>query len=51
TAKPDIPIVTRLVGTNSEEGLKILADENMATASTLMEAAQKVIALTKEVQR
>ncbi len=51
TAKPNIPIVTRLVGTNSEEGLKILADENMVTASTLMEAAQKVIALTKEVQR
>jgi succinyl-CoA synthetase beta subunit len=48
--KPDIPIVTRLIGTNAEEGLKILAEENMVTATTLMEAAQKVIALAKEPQ-
>ncbi len=45
--KPHIPMVTRLVGTNAEEGRKILADANMITAETLAEAAQKAVAAAK----
>jgi succinyl-CoA synthetase beta subunit len=45
-----LPIVTRLVGTNSEEGMRLLADQKMITASTLMEAAQKVVQITQETQ-
>jgi succinyl-CoA synthetase beta subunit len=45
--KPHIPMVVRLVGTNAEEGLRILADANMITAETLAEAAQKSVAAAK----
>jgi succinyl-CoA synthetase beta subunit len=41
----DVPMVVRLLGTNAEEGLQILADANMETAKTLTEAAQKAVAL------
>lgn len=41
----DVPMVVRLLGTNAEEGLQILADANMETAITLTEAAQKAVAL------
>lgn len=41
------PMVVRLLGTNAEEGMRILADANMVTASTLTEAAQKAVALAK----
>lgn len=44
----NLPIVTRLVGTNSQEGMQLLSDQNMITATTLMEAAQKVVAIAKE---
>ena len=40
----DVPMVTRLVGTNEEEGRQILAEAEMITASTLAEAAQKAVA-------
>jgi succinyl-CoA synthetase beta subunit len=40
----DVPMVARLVGTNEEEGRRILADAHMGTASTLAEAAQKAVA-------
>jgi hypothetical protein len=40
-------MVARLVGTNEEEGRRILAAANMQTASTLAEAAQKAVALVK----
>jgi succinyl-CoA synthetase beta subunit len=40
----DVPMVVRLLGTNSEEGLRILADADMITAMTLSEAAQKAVA-------
>jgi succinyl-CoA synthetase beta subunit len=40
----DVPMVARLVGTNQEEGRAILADAQMATASSLAEAAQKAVA-------
>jgi succinyl-CoA synthetase beta subunit len=38
-------MVVRLVGTNAEEGLKLLADAQMTTADTLVDAAQKIIRL------
>ena len=42
--KVEIPMVTRLVGTNAEEGRQILADADMITADTLASAAQKAVA-------
>ena len=39
----DVPIVARLVGTNSEEGLEILAEADFLTASSLVEAAQSAV--------
>ncbi len=38
-----VPMVTRLVGTNEEEGRQILAQADMITAATLAEAAQKAV--------
>jgi succinyl-CoA synthetase beta subunit len=38
-----VPMVTRLVGTNAEEGRQILSSANMITANTLIEAAQKAV--------
>ncbi len=46
--KTDVPIVIRLVGTNSEEGRKILEAANLKSAETLAEAAQKVVNVAKE---
>jgi succinyl-CoA synthetase beta subunit len=43
----EVYLVTRLVGTNEELGRQILADAKMDTASSLVEAAQMVIAATK----
>jgi len=45
--KPDVPMVVRLVGTNAEEGRRILEAANLPAASTLDEAAQKAVALAK----
>ena len=42
--KVEIPMVTRLVGTNAAEGRQILADADMITADTLASAAQKAVA-------
>jgi hypothetical protein len=39
-----VPMVVRLVGTNEEEGRRILAQAHMGTAATLAEAAQKAVA-------
>ncbi len=41
----DLPIVARLVGTNEEEGRRILAEADMVTATSLADAAEKAIAL------
>ena len=41
----DVPMVVRLLGTNAEEGKKILAEANMVTATTLSEAAQKAVSM------
>jgi succinyl-CoA synthetase beta subunit len=45
--KPHIPMVVRLVGTNAEEGRKLLSDANMITAETLVDAAKKAVAAAK----
>lgn len=45
--KPKVPMVVRLVGTNAEEGRKILADAKMITAETLADAAKKAVAAAK----
>jgi succinyl-CoA synthetase beta subunit len=41
--RPKVPMVVRLVGTNSEEGRKLLVDANMITAETLADAAKKAV--------
>jgi succinyl-CoA synthetase beta subunit len=46
--KPNIPMVVRLVGTNAEEGRRLLKDANMITAETLVDAAQKAVTVAKE---
>ena len=45
--KSDVPMITRLVGTNAEEGRQILAEADMITAETLVSAAQKAVAATQ----
>ncbi|MBB4661465.1 ADP-forming succinate--CoA ligase subunit beta [Conexibacter arvalis] len=48
--KPEVPFVVRLDGTNDVEGRKLLADANLpnvATATTMNEAAEKVVELAK----
>jgi succinyl-CoA synthetase beta subunit len=45
--KPDIPMVARLVGTNAEEGRRLLSEANMITAETLAEAAQKAVSIAE----
>ncbi|MFZ6027663.1 MAG: ADP-forming succinate--CoA ligase subunit beta [Chloroflexota bacterium] len=51
--KPRVPMVVRLVGTNAEEGRRILDQADltgirMVTAETLAEAAQKSVAIASE---
>jgi succinyl-CoA synthetase beta subunit len=41
--KTKVPMVARIVGTNAEEGRRILADAQMITAETLEEGAQKAV--------
>jgi succinyl-CoA synthetase beta subunit len=45
--KPKVPMVVRLVGTNAEEGRRLLANANMITAETLADAAKKAVAASK----
>lgn len=42
--KTQVPMVVRIVGTNAEEGRRILGSANMITAETLEEGAQKAVA-------
>jgi len=39
----EVPMVVRLAGTNEEEGRRLLADADIETASTLIEAAQRAV--------
>jgi len=48
--KPQVPMVVRLVGTNAEEGRKLLSDANMITADTLADAAQKAVNAVRTVK-
>ena len=43
--RTQVPMVVRLVGTNYEEGRKILQNAKMITADTLADAAQKSVAV------
>lgn len=43
----DVPMVARLVGTNEEEGRKLLADSKLIPANTLAEGAQKAVAASQ----
>ena len=45
--KSTVPMVIRLVGTNAEEGLKLLSDAHMITAQTLTDAAKKAVAVAE----
>jgi succinyl-CoA synthetase beta subunit len=45
--KPKVPMVVRLVGTNAEEGRRLLENASMITAETLADAAQKAVAAAK----
>ncbi|MHA1736890.1 MAG: ADP-forming succinate--CoA ligase subunit beta [Candidatus Thorarchaeota archaeon] len=45
----DVPMVIRMVGTNEEEGQKILNEAGIPFLSTMEEAASKVVELVKEV--
>jgi len=44
----DIPVVIRLSGTNAKEGLEIIREYGLPTVSTMSEAAQKAIGLSRE---
>jgi succinyl-CoA synthetase beta subunit len=45
----DVPLVIRMVGTNEEEGQKLLEDAGIPFLKTMEEAASKVVELVKEV--
>ena len=49
--KITIPIVIRLSGTNSKEGLEILKSANLPIVETMSEAAQKAISLSTDFLR
>jgi succinyl-CoA synthetase beta subunit len=48
--KPRVPIVSRLIGTNEDEGRAMLAEAHMEVANTLSEAAARVVALAGKGQ-
>ena len=48
-SKPKVPMVARLVGTNEEEGRRLLADAHLITATSLIDAAQKAVAAVQGV--
>jgi succinyl-CoA synthetase beta subunit len=44
----DVPLVVRLLGTNAEEGRRILSEANMQTAYRLTDAAEIAVEAAKE---
>ena len=46
--KISVPMVVRLVGTNEEEGRRLLADANLITAESLADAAKKAVAAAQQ---
>jgi succinyl-CoA synthetase beta subunit len=47
--KPNVPMIVRLVGTNADEGRRLLSQAKMITAETLVEAAKKSVAAVAQV--
>jgi succinyl-CoA synthetase beta subunit len=47
TLSINVPIVVRLAGTEAEEGAKILEEASLISASTMQEAASKIVSLTR----
>ncbi len=47
TLDVQVPFVVRLVGTNEEEGRRILAEANLITADSLADAAEKAVAAAR----
>ncbi len=45
--KTDVAMVARIVGTNQEEGNRILAEAHIATAPTFAEAVQIAVKMAK----
>jgi succinyl-CoA synthetase beta subunit len=45
--KTDVPMIARLVGTNEEEGRRLLAESKLVPAATLAEAAEKAVAAAR----
>lgn len=43
----EVPMVVRLLGTNADEGMRILSEADMVTATTLTEAARKAVEAAK----
>jgi len=48
--KPMVPIVARLVGTNEDSAKQILEGSSLIYVDSLVEGAEKVVSLVKEVQ-
>ena len=46
--KPDVPMIVRLVGTNEEEGQRLLSNANLMTVSSLIQAAELAVATARE---
>lgn len=46
--RTDVPMVVRLVGTNEEEGRRLLSERKMITATTLADAAEKTVAIVQQ---
>jgi succinyl-CoA synthetase beta subunit len=46
-----VPIIIRLVGTNQDEGRRILAEAGLDTVETMTEAAQAVVAASRDQAR
>ena len=49
--RTDVPMVARIVGTNAEEGRKILASANMKTAASLEEGARMAVEIANTRQK
>jgi succinyl-CoA synthetase beta subunit len=47
----DVPMIVRLLGTNADEGMRILAEAQMQTAKTLSGAAKKAVAAAKALHQ
>ncbi len=45
----NVPMIVRLLGTNAEEGMEILAEARMETAVTLTDAAKKAVAAASTI--